>query len=63
MTIPENPSIAYVGNVSFQILKVLHQKNVRSSMFVSWVFTVMLLFTTDLVVTTERMKNRNEKPG
>ena len=32
-------------------------------MFVSWVFTVMLLFTTDLVVTTERMKNRNEKPG
>ena len=55
--------MTYVGTVSFQILKVLHQKNVRSSMFVSWVFTVMLLFTTDLVVTTERMKNRNEKPG
>lgn len=54
--------MSYVGTAGFQILKVLHQKNVRSSMFVSWVFTVMLLFITDLVVTTERMKNKNKKP-
>ena len=49
-----------VGTVCFQILKVLHQKNVRSSMFVSWVFTVMLLFMTGLAG-TERMKNKNKK--
>ena len=53
-----------VGTVGFQILKGLQQqRNVRSSMFVSWVFTVMLLFMTGLAVTTERMKNKNKKLG